>query len=161
MIIALSGNVQSGVTPLEAFALNLTKDERQAGKAVGPKRTPFVIDYFTNKNDYPNLKPPFMNETQANAHWALRNNLMNTRTKTAKLLEMLDDIILNSEHFAYEYALEGYHTVQRGKEQNVPGADTFYDMLRTYFENMGSDTGTDPEGPADPPAPPAPDTPIP
>lgn len=161
VITALGTDLQTIIDGLAAHNINLTMDDRKKATTIAEKRTGFGIDYFTNKNDYPTLKPPFMNETEANAHWALVGGLMNILTKTAKLHELVDDLKLNSEHFAFQYALEGYATVQRGKEQNVPGADTFYQILSKYFEGQGSTNGTKPEEPTTPtgPTPPAPPMP--
>lgn len=142
---ALATELQTAIDALTAFNINLTKDERQSATSVGAQRTAFMIDYFGTKDDYASLKPPFMDETQAQDHWDVAGRLMNIKTKAAKVLELVDDIKLNSEHFAYQYALEGYATVQRGKDQNVPGADTFYDLLSPHFDGQGSSNGTDPD----------------
>lgn len=139
--------MQTIIDSLVAFNINLTMDERQAATSVGPQRTAFLIDYYGNKDDFPTLKPPFMNETEAMSHRDVVGNLQNILTKAQLLTELVDDLKLNSEHFAYQYALEGYATVKRGKEKNVPGADTFYNMLKAHFDGMGSDAGTDPENP--------------
>lgn len=151
---AMTTDLEAIVDTLTAFNINLTKEERQSATSVGPQRTAFMVDYFTNKDDYATLKPPFMNEADAQAHWDVAGNLMNIQTKAAKILELVDDLKLNSEHFAYQYALEGYATVQRGKEKNVPGADTFFDLLSPYFEGQGGK----PSEPSDPsePVPPTP-----
>ncbi len=142
---AVATELQTVIDTLTAFNINLTKDERKDATSVGPKRTPFMIDYFGTKDDYASLKPPFMDETQAQDHWDVAGRLMNIKTKAAKVLELVDDIKLNSEHFAYQYALEGYATVQRGKDQNVPGADTFHDLLSPHFDVQGSSNGTNPD----------------
>jgi len=153
---AIATELQTAIDALVAFNINLTKEERQAATSVGPQRTAFMIDYFGNKDDYATLKPPFMNETDAQEHWDIAGRLLNIKTKAAKVLELVDDIKLNSEHFAYQYALEGYATVQRGKEQNVPGADTFNDLLSPYFDKSSGTskpddgTTTDPNPPTEP-----------
>ncbi len=157
-VTALATDIQTNIDLLVAFNINLTKSERQGGNSVGPKRLPFMMDYYGNKNDFPTLKPPFMNEMEANAHWEVVGLLANIKTKTAKLDELVDDPMMNSEHFAHDYALEGYAIVQRGKEQNVPGADTFHDMLKVHFEAMGNSNGTTPEEPTTPPVTPTPGT---
>lgn len=90
-----------------------------------------------------------MNEADALAHRDVIGNLQNILTKTQLLNELVEDLKLNSEHFAYQYALEGYNTVQRGKEQNVPGADTFYNLLKPYFDRPDQDT-EEPEPPIEP-----------
>ena len=140
--------MQTIIDSLEAFNINLTIADRKKVTSIGPQRTAFVVDYYGNKNDFPSLKPPFMNETEADAHRDVVSNLQNILTKAAKLQELVDDLKLNSEHFAYQYALEGYSTVVRGKEQNVPGADTFYGILSPYFEGQGG--GGDDDAPTDP-----------
>ena len=147
---ALTTDLQAIIDVLVAFNINLTKNERQSATSVGPQRMAFMIDYFGNKNDYDSLKPPFMKESEADDHWAVANRLMNIGTKASKVLELVEDLKLNSEHFAYQYGLEGYATVQRGKEKNVPGADTFHDLLSPYFDKTSGaeteeDTPEDPE----------------
>ncbi|MBI1289397.1 MAG: hypothetical protein GC178_17660 [Flavobacteriales bacterium] len=148
---ALATDMQTVIDALAAYNVNLTKDERQSATSVGPQRLAFILDYFNNKDNYPTLKPPFMNEAEANGHWDVAGNLHNLLVRARQIVELVDDLKLNSEHFAYQYALEGYATVKRGKEKNVPGADTFFDLLSPNFEGQGSTAtdGGDTAAPAD------------
>lgn len=145
---ALATDMQAIIDTLAAFNINLTTEDRKEITSIGPQRTAFMVDYFGNKNDYEKLKPPFLDEGEADKHWELRGRLLNIKTKAAQMLELVDDIKLNSEHFAFQYALEGYATVQRGKDKNVPGADTFYDLLSPYFDGQGG--GSEPPSPSEP-----------
>lgn len=139
----MTTDIQTIINQLTAFNINLTKDERKGARSVGDGRLSFMVDYFGNKNDYPNLKPPFMNEAEGDAHWTLAQALANVELKATKIIELVTDIRINSEHFAYKYGLEGYAMVGRAVEQNVPGADTFYDLLKGHFAQS-------PSTPADP-----------
>lgn len=131
---------------LKAFNINLTKEERSEATTVGDVRLAFMTDYYGNKGDYPTLKPSFMDETAADRHWEVAGLIRTLVSKAELLSELIEDIKLNSEHHAYQFGLEGYATVQRGKDQNVPGADTFHDLLKKHFENLGSG-GTPPQNP--------------
>lgn len=139
----LESSIQAVIDTLEAFNINLTMEDRQKATTIGPSRTAFMLDYFENKDDFPTLKPPFMDEAEANAHTEVVGNLKNAKLKATKLLELIEDLSINSQHFAYQYALEGYATVQRGKEKNVPGADTFYNLLSPNFSQDASDDDED------------------
>lgn len=142
------------ITELTAHNLNLTKPERSSAGSVDVKREPFLLDYYGNKNDYPTLKPNFMNEVEADAHNALGTDLKETVVKVDRIKELITDIQINSEHHAMKYGREGYAVVGRAKEENVPGADTFYDLLSRHFADMGPQGG---EAPIEPiPAEPTP-----
>ena len=47
------------------------------------------------------------------------------------------DFSLASEHFAYEYMREFYHTAKRAQAVNTPGADTVVEALAPLFEGQG------------------------
>jgi len=141
-LAAMAANMQTDIDLLTAISINLTMNERMGARSVSDKRLPFMVDYFGNKNDYPTLKPPFMNEAESDSHWTIAQALANIEFKANKMLELVTDIRLNSEHFAYTYGLEGYNVVGRAKEQNVPGADTFYELLKRHFaQSPGAPTG--------------------
>ncbi|MBP9152715.1 MAG: hypothetical protein KBF73_10565 [Flavobacteriales bacterium] len=156
-------DMQDIIDLLTAVNINLTKVERSGASAVGDKRLPFMIDYYGNKNDYASLKPTFMSELEADAHWSIAQQLGNIELKALKVLELVTDIRINSEHFAHKYGLEGYAVVGRAVEQNVPGADTFYDLLKRHFaqdpatpEVPGNATTPPTPGETDTTSPPAP-----
>lgn len=144
---ALASGIQAAIDTLEAFNINLSIEDRKTATSIGARRTAFILSYFENTDDFPTLKPAFMDENEVKGHLAVLRHLANVKLKAAKLLEMVDDLTINSQHFVYQYALEGYATVQRGKEKNVAGADTFYNMLRPNFtqDNSNDDDG----GPGD------------
>ncbi len=165
VLTVLAADMQTNIDLLTALNINLTKGERSGAATVADNRLPFMVDYFGNKNDYPNLKPTFLVEADGDAHWAIAQALANVELKAYKMIELVTDIRINSEHFAYKYGLEGYAVVGRAVEQNVPGADTFYDLLKRHFAqapSAPSDGGITPppagnSGP--PPAPPPPPRP--
>lgn len=152
-IAALESSIDAAIAVLEPMNIDLTKKERQGAESIGDERLPFAVDYYTNKDDYPTLKPTFMNEANAVTHWDISHGTANLELKVAKFTELLSDIRINSEHFAMKYALEGYNVAGRAKDANVPGADTFYDMLSRHFEQ--NPTATPPADDSEP----APDTP--
>ena len=131
------------IAQLTAHNLNLTKPERSKAGSVDVKREPFILDYYGNKGDYPNLLPGFMSEADADAHHALGTDLKETVVKVDRIKELVTDIQINSEHFEMEYGLEGYAVTGRAKEKNVPGADTFYDLLSRHFADQGPQGGGD------------------
>lgn len=152
-LTAMAADMQTNIDVLTAVNINLTMPERMGAKSVSDKRLPFMVDYYGNKNDYPTLKPQFMNEAESDTHWGVAQTLANIEFKANKMLELVTDIRLNAEHFAFSYGLEGYAVVGRAKDQNVPGADTFYDLLKRHFEQTsGGLTGDGTRNP--PPAPP-------
>ena len=135
---ALATAMDAIITDLDVHNINLTKQDRQKATSVGDNRLPFMIDYYPNKNDYPNLKPGFMNETEAERHWVVAEVLRTIILKADRIAELVSDLKINSEHFAYQYASEGYKVVKNGVEHNVPGADTFHDLLKKHFEQSPS-----------------------
>ena len=146
-VAAIDSALDAVISDLNAVNINLTKDERGSAGSVAEQRAPFVNDYFGNKGDYSNLLPGFMVEADADSHFDLHTDMNETVVKALRLVELITDIQMNSEHFSMEYALEGYAVAGRAKEKNVPGADTFYDLLSKYFEDQGNPG--DP-GPGDP-----------
>lgn len=149
---SLSDQLDNLVDQLTAHNINLTKDERSNANSIDDDRLGFVEDYYGNKGDYPNLLPPFMNEADADAHNTVRTDLSDIMVKAARVVELAGDIQINSEHHTMEYGYEGYAVVGRAKEKNVPGADTFYDLLSRHFEGMGNpgEPDPDPGTPVDP-----------
>lgn len=143
-VAAVDGALDAVISDLTAVNINLTKDERSKAGSIDVNREPFILDYYGNKNDYPTLKPDFMNEADADSHNVLGSDLKETVVKAKRLIELITDIQINSEHFSMEYALEGYAVSGRAKEKNVPGADTFYDLLSRHFTQ-------DPGDPTPPP----------
>lgn len=159
-ITAMGADMQLIIDSLTVLNINLTMNERKGARSVGDVRLSFMVDYFGNKNDYPNLKPTFMNEPEADAHWDIAQALANVELKAMKVIELVTDIRINSEHFAYKYGLEGYNVVGRAVEQNVPGADTFYDLLKRHFAQSPGTPVPPTEDPRTPPTPPAHETDI-
>lgn len=143
----LSTGLDSIITQLTAHDINLTKKERGSANSIDDDRLGFVEDYYGNKGDYPNLLPGFMNEADADLHNSVRINLDSIRVKALRVVELVEDLQINSEHFTMEYAGEGYAVVGRAKDRNVPGADTFWDLLRRHFKDMGGPGETPPEDP--------------
>ena len=152
----LNTDLDDIISDLTAHDLNLTTDERKNANSFDADRLGFVTDYYDNKGDYPTLLPGFMNEADADAHNTLRIALDTTRVKALRVLELVEDIQINSEHFTMEFALEGYSVAGRAKNRNVPGADTFYDLLSRHFADQGGPGETPPDEEPDTPAEPTP-----
>ncbi|HLG36213.1 MAG TPA: hypothetical protein VI757_15145 [Bacteroidia bacterium] len=119
----------------------LTKDERQAAVSVGVQRKAFNDYYYANKNNYPALKPSqtVVSDADSEKHYFIHNNLTEMKGLALTLIEMIEDMQLNSEHFAYDYAGEGRLAAKRGKENGLPGADSFFDALDALFPQRGPD----------------------
>ena len=146
-IVTVDNNLAAVITELTSANINLTKDERSKATSVGPRRLPFIQAVWTNKDDYASMKPPYENESEADAHKAISDAMELTVARSLQIIELATDIKINSEHFAFQYGLEFYAMATRAKDKNVPGADTIYDILKVFFEDMG----TQPEG-GQPPA---------
>lgn len=142
-VAAIDSALDAVISDLNAVNINLTKKERSSAGSIDVNREPFILDYYGNKDEYPTLKPEFMNEADAESHNVLGADMKETVVRATRLLELITDIQINSEHFSMEYALEGYAVTGRAKEKNVPGADTFYDLLSRHFVQ---DPGTPPPG---------------
>lgn len=138
-------DVETAIDTLNTLAIGLTKDERRSGVTIGQKRKPFNDYYYDNKNSYPNLKPSqtIITEADAEKHYFIFQKFIALAGRLDTLKEKFLDIQLNSEHFAHDYASEGRLAAKRGKENGLPGADSFFDAL----DDLYPDTGRKPEVP--------------
>jgi hypothetical protein len=119
----------------------LTKDERSKGVTVGEKREPFNDYYYENKNDHPEFKPAAnqtsITEAQADQHFFNHNGMGSVIDLLTSAIELAQDIQLNSEHFAYEYASDGRLVAKTAAEKGKPGADAWFDALDSRFPQRG------------------------
>jgi hypothetical protein len=124
----------------------LSKEERKAGVTVGPSRKPFNDYYYENKNNYADLKPSQtkVNDADAEQHYFIHSKLNEMKGLGLTLIEVIEDIQLNSEHFAYDYASEGRLAAKKGKDNGLLGADSFFDALDELYPQRGADGGENP-----------------
>jgi hypothetical protein len=117
----------------------LTPEERREGVTVGKERKPFVDYYYGNKNNYPALKPSQTVVTEANAekHYFDHTEVVELIDLGKQLVELLEDIQLNGEHFSEIYASKGRLAAKNGVDAGIPGADTFFNALDELFPQRG------------------------
>ena len=118
---------------LKSKAVNLTKEEINKATAVAEGRLPFVRDAFQNKGSYPEIRPQFHSEEEADKHYAIMNLLDPHKLKNGQINELIKDISINSEHYAYQYGLKLMDAARNARDADMPGADTFFDMLNKHF----------------------------
>ncbi len=144
VIDGIKAKIQAAITEVETVnnpSVALTKEERKEGVTVGKQREPFTDFYYGNKDNYPTLKPSqtVVPETDAVKHYFIHSHLGESLNLARKLVEMLEDMQLNAEHFSYMYASKGRLAAKTGKEAGLPGADTFFDALNALFPKTGVD----------------------
>jgi hypothetical protein len=113
----------------------LTKGERSSGVTVGQQRKAFNDYYYGNKNSYPDFKPGQTSVSEANAdkHFFIHNGLTESAGLLLSLLETVQDMQLNSEHFSYDYARSGRDAAKNARDNGLPGADSWFDSLDELF----------------------------
>jgi len=132
-------NAIAAVNTANNNVISLTKDERSEGVTVGPNRKAGEDYYFENKNTYPGLKPSQtkVTEVQADKHYFIHTKFSAPEQLVNTLMEKIQDIRLNSEHFAFHYANAGRNAVHEGQKNGLDGADAFGDALDAVWPDMG------------------------
>jgi hypothetical protein len=141
---SLVQDLRDAIAALNTNSIGLTKDERKNGVTIGPKRKPFNDYYYGNKNSYPNLKPgqQAITELSAEKHFFVQNGMNEVCGLILTAFEEAQDVSLNSEHYAHDYASAGRKSAKEGKINGLPGADSFFDALDAlYPQSSGPDPG--------------------
>lgn len=144
-ITTLEGHFNGILTIMNAKkVVQLTAKERQGALSVSDKRFPFTENAINNLAPaFPNLQPPFLALSTAEADFSASYKLRTLANLRNEVNDRMIDFSFASEHFAYEYMREFYHTAQRAQAVNTPGADTVVEALAPLFEGQGDTAETE------------------
>ncbi|HLG36467.1 MAG TPA: hypothetical protein VI757_16435 [Bacteroidia bacterium] len=121
------------------FAVNLTKDERGSIANIDNERYPYAqrtMDIHAPNN--PNLVTGFAGTyADAQRDWRLVNQCEGFKQKALMLIEKLNDTQHLSGSEVYKFMRQLYASAKLAAANNVPGADTIVDDLKTLFEGQG------------------------
>ncbi len=136
-------DAQTQIIALNDTNTALTKEERQASVSVGVARKPFNDFFFDTKDGHPNLKPAQTKVPEADAEQFQFINLalVETEQRLLTMLELISDMKLNAEHFAFDFASDGRMAAKTAAENGLPGADSRFDALNDLFPQTGPTGG--------------------
>jgi len=118
------------------FAVNMTKDERGSVPNIDNERYPYAqrtMDIHAPGN--PNLVSGFAGTyADAQKDWHLMNQCEAMKQKALMLIEKLNDTQHLGASEVYKFMRQFYATAKLAAENNVPGADTVVDDLKSLFD---------------------------
>ena len=136
------------------FAINLNQTERDSLPSIDNNRYAYVqrtMDMHVVTN--PGLVSGFAGSiTEAQNDWLLIKQIDGYTLKFQQIMEKMMDTRRLAVSELWNFFLEYYASVKRAAENNIAGADTIYNDLKTLFEGQG------PQGPTSPTTPPTPPT---
>lgn len=118
---------------IKPYLVTLTPQERREMPKMGEKTLTFVAKAheFATKN--PELRPPYLNMEEYDIDFDDAQGLWGVRNLVQQLYENVDDIELSAGSEAYQASLAFYNYVKLAAAQDVAGAKTVYNELKTRF----------------------------
>ena len=115
------------------FLLSLTPDERQSGFRLGDAN----MSFLTKSKDYitlsPQHMPQFVDIVETNNDINVATNLFTVTKKLGMLSSKIEDTATQAGFEALASVLAYYNSVKLAAKNNVPGAQSIYDDLKTRF----------------------------
>ena len=122
------------------FAVNMTKGERGSTPNIDNERYPYAqrtMDIHAPNN--PNLVSGFAGTyAQAQTDWHLMSQCEQFKQKALMLIEKLNDTQHIAASEVFKFMRQFYATAKQAAENNVPGADSVVDDLKSLFEGQGT-----------------------
>jgi hypothetical protein len=118
---------------LRPYLVTLTANERREMPKMGEKTFSFVVKAHEFATQNPNLRPPFLDMNEYDIDFSDAQGLWGVRNIAQQLYENIDDIEIAAGSEAYQASLSFYNYVKLAATQDVTGAKTVYNELKTRF----------------------------
>jgi hypothetical protein len=132
---------------LQPYTVALTPHERQTLLKMGDKSLAFVEKTREYAHDNPNLGPGFVDMAAFDADYHDAHNLWAALALAQQLTAAIEDTTTAAGSDAYHTALTIYHNIQAAARNDVPGAQTIYEDLKTRFPGKKRRGGSEDGGP--------------
>jgi len=118
---------------MSPYSIALTPSDRRNLPKMGEKSYAFVekAHDFAVKNAA--LRPPFLDMDAFNTDYDNAHALSGLQNIACQLNKILDDTAMVAGSESYQASLAFYNYIKIAASQNVPGAQSIYDELRTRF----------------------------
>lgn len=134
---AIADKLQEIRDLLQPVAVNISTAEKYKRQAVNNKRIPFIQKTMEYMQQYPQLKPGFVDVQAYQNDVKLFHDMQELLQAVRVLEESMADIGFAAGSEAYRQALAFYESVKQARKHNIPGIDTIYEDLRTAFPRRG------------------------
>jgi hypothetical protein len=129
----ITGKITEAIALLKSYLVTLTPNERQEMPKMGEKTLTFVVKAHEFATQNPELRPPFLNMEEFDIDFSDAQGLWGVCNLAQQLYENIDDIEMAAGSEAYQAALAFYNYVKLAAAQDVPGAKTVYNELKSRF----------------------------
>ena len=118
---------------ISPYAVSLTPAERQTLPKMGEKTLSFVERAHQQAQNYPGIRPPFLDMAEFDLDFADAHGLWELKTYARQLDDLVNDTVMTAGSEAYQAALVFYSAAKVAAAQDVHGAKAVYEDLRTRF----------------------------
>ena len=123
------------------YAVSLTPAERQTLPKMGEKTLSFVERAHQQAQNYPGIRPPFLDMAEFDIDFADAHGLWELKTYVRQLDDLVNDTVMTAGSEAYQAALVFYSAAKVAAAQDVHGAKAVYEDLRTRFPRRRRQSG--------------------
>lgn len=112
----------------------LRPSDRQRLLKIGRKTTQFVQQTIEMTQQNPDLVPAYIDRTEMEQNYQLYNQMLAISNVVQQLNRKVTDVMLASGSYAHVSSISCYNSIKNASRDNVPGAQPFYDTLKTRFK---------------------------
>ncbi len=120
-------------TSLLPYLIALTPEERRAVPKMSDKTSPFVEKCMAYAQSAPEFAPPYMDVEGLKTDMAVYNKLIPLLRQVTRILNGLDDTIMQAGAESYVASLAYYNSVKQAAKMDIPGAKGIAEDLRKRF----------------------------
>ncbi len=113
---------------------NLTMDDRQSLYKMKNTRYAFLVRVMDYAANYPEFIPSYANYAKALKIFKFYLQLAPRLQRAKRIAEIFDDTVMAAGSENLKFALNYYNNSKMAKDQNVPGADSIFQDLNTFFD---------------------------
>ncbi|MDR2742691.1 MAG: hypothetical protein LBB98_11150 [Treponema sp.] len=132
-ITQVHGQIAAVVDALAPHTIALTPHERQTILKMGDKSLAFVEKAHDYAVDNPTLTPSYLDMASFDVDFADAHGLWSLLTLIRQLEEAVEDTVMAAGSEAFHAALAFYHNVQIAAKDDIPGAKSICEDLKTRF----------------------------
>ena len=127
----------ANVENLLNFLVGLTTEDREKLPKMNSGNKPFTEDAINGASINSDIVPSYVKPAEMVKDLNLYNQLDEFVQRAARLSEKIQDTQMLAGSEAYVNALTIYRLAESAANAGVPGADTFYNKLKTRFAGQG------------------------
>ena len=113
---------------------NLTMDDRKSLYKIKNTRYALLVRTMDYAANYPEFVPSYANYSKALRHYRFLMQLAPRIQRAKRIAEIFDDTAMATGSEGLRFVINFYNNVKMAKAQNVPGADSIFQDLNTFFD---------------------------